>query len=438
MNALALLEPFYPRSLEIFWPILIEGSLVAVSLGLIGCFLVVRGMALLGDALSHSVLPGIVIGFVIGGSLQSPWILVGATAIGLAAALLVQTVHSQSRVKEDASLAIIFTTMFAIGVVLVSSDAIVGQADLDPGCVLYGNLESFIVDRDAIWPMVFITAGLIVLLLVFYRQLLVSTFDPAMAISLGIPAVFIHYAMMTALSLTIVASFEAVGAILAVALLIMPGATARLWTDRMPTMLLLAGVHGIVSTVGGYWLSHESIQNTSAAGGISVAGFVLFLASWLLAPHHGLLVRMRQRRQLAKVMAIENLVKTIDEIAPHAGAAAAGERVADELRMPEAMLRRTIDAGQRAGLLERIGTGLRLSERGQRRAGTLRRAHELWEQYLQHEVGLEADHVHDAAEWIEHHLSEEKLDRIDEILKKSASTGSPGEPGQPTPAPPAQ
>src|SRR5215213_10145753 len=125
-----MLEPFTTDSLSLYWPILAEGALVAVALGLIGCFLVVRGMSLLGDALSHSVLPGIVIGFLIGGSLHSPWILVGATAVGMGAALLVETVQRHSRVKEDASLGIVFTTLFALGVVMISLWA--GQADLDP------------------------------------------------------------------------------------------------------------------------------------------------------------------------------------------------------------------------------------------------------------------------------------------------------------------
>src|ERR687896_1343176 len=120
-----MLAPFTPDSLTIYWPILAEGALVSVALGLIGCFLVVRGMSLLGDALSHSVLPGIVIGFLISAhlgsaSLHSPWILIGATVVGMAAALLVQTVQEHSRVKEDASLGIVFTTLFALGVVMIN------------------------------------------------------------------------------------------------------------------------------------------------------------------------------------------------------------------------------------------------------------------------------------------------------------------------------
>src|SRR5688500_3037358 len=196
-----MFEPFSPDSLRLYWPILVEGALVSVALGLIGCFLVVRGMSLLGDALSHSVLPGIVVGFLIGGSLHSPWILIGATAVGLGAAVLVQTVQHNSRIKEDASLGIVFTALFALGVVMINLYA--GQADLDPGCVLYGNIEAFLIDYEPIWLMAGILGLIVVGLVLFYRPLLVSTFDPALAISLGIPATLIHYALMGVLSLTI-------------------------------------------------------------------------------------------------------------------------------------------------------------------------------------------------------------------------------------------
>src|SRR5688572_6830801 len=187
----AILQPWSPSELSVYWPILLEGALVAVSLALIGCFLVVKGMSLLGDALSHSVLPGIVVGFLISAatghaSLHSPWILIGATAFGLAAAFLVQNIHTSSRVKEDASLGITFTTLFALGVVLINLYA--GQADLDPGCVLYGNLEYFIKlpgqFPTGIIPMAVIFILIHLGLALFYRQLLVSTFDPQLALSL--------------------------------------------------------------------------------------------------------------------------------------------------------------------------------------------------------------------------------------------------------------
>jgi len=256
-------------------------------------------------------------------------------------------------------------------------------------------------------------------LFIFYRHLLVCAFDPGLAISIGISTVVMHYGLMTALALTIVASFEAVGAILAVALLIMPGATARLWTDRMPTMLLLAATHAVLSTILGYWLLHPAVGNTSASGAISVAGFVLFLLSWLFTPHNGLVVRIIKRRRLRRVMAMENLVKTIDELSDQVTSASVSvSGVRAELRIPDRSYERTLLRAQKLGLLKLENQTISLTETGRAGAARLRRAHELWEQFLRQEVGLEPDHVHDAAEWIEHHLSDERIEAIDHTLHK--------------------
>ncbi len=407
--------------LETYWPIVVQGILVSVALGLVGCFLVVRGTSLLGDALSHSVLPGIVIGFVIGGSLHSPWILIGATAVGMLAALLIEGVHTQSRVKQDAALGIVFTTLFAIGVVLVSLPKVVGQADLDPGCVLYGNIEFFVVKRGGMLPMSMILAGIVLGLMMFYRQLLVSTFDPGLAVSLGIPANLVHYIVMAVLSLTVVASFESVGASLAVALLIMPGATARLWADRMPAMLVIASVHGILATLIGYWLSHKAVLHTSASGAITVAGFGLFVASWLLAPHSGLLMQTRTRRNLRRTILMENLIKAIEELG--GGKPVQLSAVAGELRLSTRALETALRRAASAGWIQRTNGQISLTDAGHARSRQLTRAHLLWEQFLQTQVGLPPDHVHDAAEWIEHHLDESELQKLNEILGEQPGHG---------------
>jgi len=406
----ALTEPWARESLRLYWPILAEGALVSVALGLVGCFLVVRGMSLLGDALSHSVLPGIVIGFLIGGSLHSPWILIGATLVGLGAAYLVQNIHTASRVKEDASLGIVFTSLFALGVVLINVYA--GQADLDPGCVLYGNIENFIIDPAGIRPMALVLGGVLVGLVVFYRPLLVSTFDPTLARSLGVRVALVQYGLMAVLSLTIVTSFEAVGAVLAVALLIMPGATARLWTDRMPSMLVIAACHALLSTALGYWLSHEAVADTSASGAISVAGFTLFLASWLVAPRYGLVHRALQRRRLKRTVELENVVKAVEE----AGGGATVEWLASDARMTHRQAAKLVARGTARGWIVRTNGQIALTPAGHAAARRLTRAHELWEAFLKREVGLPDDHVHDAAEWIEHHLDDERLEEVAGIV----------------------
>ncbi len=420
--------PFSADELSIFWPILAQGALVSVTLGLIGCFLVVRGMSLLGDALSHAVLPGIVIGFLIGGSLSSPWILVGAGVIGLIAAAMVQAVQDHSRVKEDASLGIVFTTLFALGVVMINQYA--SGTDLDPGCVLFGNLEYFIRDNPLpkMQPMMFVFGLTVVGLIVFYRRILLCTFDPGLAVSLGISAVVTHYAMMALLSFAVVASFEAVGAILAVALLVMPGATARLWTDRMPIMLLLAAGHALLSTVLGYWLSNSFgplrfVEGTTTAGAISTAGFFLFLGSWLLGPR-GIVHVAWARMRLKRTIAVENVLKTIDELGTRAGVAGVAAvpacDVLRELRVTDRPFQRALKRGIESGWVRGSADALFLTEAGAARSERLRRAHEMWEQYLRDQVGLPADHVHDAAEWIEHHLHDEDIDTIDKTLGKGS------------------
>jgi Mn-dependent DtxR family transcriptional regulator len=254
----------------------------------------------------------------------------------------------------------------------------------------------------------------------------VSTFDPGLAVSLGIPASAVHYVMMGVLSLTIVASFEAVGAILAVALLVLPGATARLWTDRMPPMLVVAAVHGLLSTLLGYWLSHPAVMNTSASGAICLAGFVLFLVSWMLAPRHGLLHRVRVRRRLVRTTAVENLLKAVDELsAATGGRAVPVPRVAADLRVPPRAFAKSVAKAMRSGWV--VGGSdaqpeatLALTDAGRSRSQRLVRAHELWVRYLRQEVGLDADHVHDAAEWVEHYLSEHEVSELDALLAESA------------------
>jgi manganese/zinc/iron transport system permease protein len=411
-----LLEPFlWNSNLEFYWPIVVQGAFVSTALALIGCFLVVRGMSLLGDALAHAVLPGIVVGFLITGSLQSPWILIGATATGVAAAVLIQWVQQHSRIKEDAALGIVFTTLFAIGVVLITRYA--GNVHLDTRHVLYGNIEDFMMKPEAVWIMGVVLFGIVVGITLFYRHLLVTTFDPSLAISLGISAVTVHYVTMAVLSLTVVASFEAVGAILVLALLIMPGATARLLTDRLPVMLLLAVTHGLAATVIGYWLSHPAVMNTSASASIALAGFGMFLIAWLGSPRHGVLPRAWAVRRMQRTMAVENLLKTVREMGELSTPVPVME-LAERMHVPRGQVERLVFFGKRRGWLDPAVGPPVLTSDGEARVDRLIRAHELWEEFLQREVGLDADHVHDAAEWIEHHLDEDRVEAIDQAMER--------------------
>ncbi|HEY4391376.1 MAG TPA: metal ABC transporter permease, partial [Paenibacillus sp.] len=217
-----------------FW-IILTGTLVAATCGILGCFLVLRKMAMVGDAISHSVLPGIAIAFLIGGSRDSFLMLFGAAVLGLVTVFLIQLLQ-RSGLQSDASIGIVFTALFAIGVILISRNA--QHIDLDLDCVLFGEIayvpwdsliwNGYNLGPVAIWMLgatfliVLITVGL------FYKQFKICAFDPALAAALGIPVALFHYLLMGLVSLSTVASFESVGAILVVGMLIVPAATAYL------------------------------------------------------------------------------------------------------------------------------------------------------------------------------------------------------------------
>jgi Mn-dependent DtxR family transcriptional regulator len=192
----------------------------------------------------------------------------------------------------------------------------------------------------------------------------------------------------------------------------------------MPGMLMIAAVHGILSTVLGYWWSHPSgplgPEGTSASGAISVAGFGLFVVSWLASPSHGLLYRQWMRRKLRRTVELENLVKAVEEL----GSGATGGALAREAGMNSGRMAGIVSRGIARGWLGREGERVVLTDEGQASARRLQRAHELWEALLQREVGLPADHVHDAAEWIEHHLKKEEIEGLEAVIE--GERGSPG------------
>lgn len=262
--------------------IILTGSLVAVSCALLGTFLILRKMSMVGDAISHSVLPGIVIAFLIAGSMQSVWMLVGAGILGILTTFLIEFFHQKGRLQTDASIGVTFTWLFALGVILVTYYA--GNAHIDQDCILYGEIAYVPIDLmygsdgNAIGPkaVIILSFVLIIILLflsLFYKELFITTFDPSFAKAIGISSSKWHYVLMGLVSLTTVASFESVGAILVVALLIAPAASAYLITNKLKAMLVISSVFGIVSSFAGYWLSYF-LDGSIAGAMVTVSGVI--------------------------------------------------------------------------------------------------------------------------------------------------------------------
>jgi manganese/zinc/iron transport system permease protein len=385
----------------------------AVACSVPGVFLMLRRSSMLGDAVSHAILPGLAVAFIISGSREPFIMVVGALAAGLLTSFLSSLLHRTTIIKEDSSLGVVFTTFFAVGVILIGMVA--RQVDLDPGCVLYGLAEftpfdtirvgGYYVPRSFVWLSLNLI-GNVALVTVFYKELKLSTFDPGLATTLGFNVSAIHYALMTCVTITAVAAFEAVGSILVVSMLITPAAAAYLLSNRLSGVLFLAALLGACSAVFGY--GGALYLNTSVAGMMSVTSGAMFVLALLFSPSHGyvrkVLVRGRMQQQIARDDILGMLFRWHEVV---------GKEERQPLHLSE--ITAALDRGmltrfalrslERSGDVVQLRDGsLRLTERGIVEASALVRSHRLWETYLAKHLGLPIDHLHDASERTEHFI----------------------------------
>lgn len=279
----------------------IIGAVVAAACALPGTFLILRKMAMMSDAISHSILPGIVLGFFLTNDLNSPLLIFAAAATGVLTVMLVEMLFSTRLVKEDAAIGIVFPVLFSIGVILIARFA--GDVHLDIDAVLLGELafapfDRLIVSGYDLGPRSLYVMGVVgvvnaTFIALFYKELKLATFDSGLAAVLGFAPAFVHYGLMTLVSITAVAAFDAVGSILVVALMIGPPAAAYLLTNRLAHMLIASVIIGLVAAIGGYWVAHA--LDASIAGAMAgMIGFI-FTIVYLMAPEHGILAGLRRR-----------------------------------------------------------------------------------------------------------------------------------------------
>ena len=279
-----------------YWvPVL--GFLVTLCCGLAGNFLLLRRMSLVGDAISHSVLPGIVIAYLMFRTLTGIPVFLGALIAGMLATALMEAIHRLSRIKQDAALGIVFSAFFALGVILIRGNEHAEGVDLDVECILFGELGHVGLSLDAIPFRIAQMAGLAALvaalIVAFYKELVITAFDPGLARSLGIRPTVAHYALIATVTAVIVASLEAVGSILVIAVLIVPGATASLLSTRLPVILWLTMLHSLLSAALGFQLAN--LLNCRHGAALVVAGMILFVLAWLFSPSQGMVALLLRR-----------------------------------------------------------------------------------------------------------------------------------------------
>lgn len=395
--------------------IIAAGVLCASAAALLGNFLVLRKTSMLGDAISHAILPGLAVAFIVTGSRQSVPMFLGAALVGVLTALLTQWIHDFGKVDEGASMGVVFTTLFALGLVLIVHAA--DYVDLDPGCVLYGAIELTPLDAVSLggWmiPRVVIMLAIIAVInllfvVVFFKELRLTSFDPELADTLGFKAQWLHYGLMTLVAITAVASFESVGNILVVAMFVVPPATARLLSDRLLTMVVLSVVIGAGAAISGHWAAIQVPQwfgygSTTTAGMMAVMAGVAFLLAMVFSPSQGMLFRWLRTESLAWQILCDDVLAYLyrAEERPRETSPQFAEiqhaLLVRPLRLRLALLKEVF-----AGRIAAQDRHYYLTAAGKQAAIKLVRAHRLWEQYLLDRANVATDRIHGQAEQLEH------------------------------------
>lgn len=399
-------------------------ALCAVACAVPGAFLVVRRNAMLADAVSHAVLPGIALGFLVSGTRDPLWMFLGAALAGVVVAVGSGALARLGRIDPGAAMGITFTTMFAIGLIVIVQVA--DKVDLDPSCVLYGAVELAPLDTVSLMgasiPRAAVVLGSvcaanILVAILLWKEILVTAFDPALAGTLGMRPKWIEGIVLGMAAATCVAAFESVGSILVVAMMIIPAASARLFSDRLGGVVACAMATGIVAAFAGHWLASSVApmvvaggRDASTAGSVAASLGAIFVACLMVAPRRGILRRGVDRARLALRIAREDalgLLWRLDEDGRRVGVRELRDLLIGGAQTRPWIARIAVRALSHDGLVEGGSSAGRrdaiaLSDRGRREGAALVRSHRLWELYLTRKLALAPDHVHDTAMKLEH------------------------------------
>lgn len=264
---------------------LITSLLVGFVSGILGSFIILRGMSLMGDAISHAVLPGVAVSYMFGLSY-----VFGASFFGILTAVLIGYITEKSTLKNDTVIGIVFSSFFALGIILISF----AESATDLYHILFGNVLA-VRDSDIILTAI-VTVISLIFILVFFKELKLTSFDPVMAKAAGLPVKFFHYALMFLLTLVAVVSLQTVGTILVISMLVTPAATAYLLTNNLKVMIVLSAVIGMLSSIIGLFFSYS--YNLASGATIVLTAAVFFVIAFLFAPQKGLLIRRKKEQSI--------------------------------------------------------------------------------------------------------------------------------------------
>jgi ABC-type Mn2+/Zn2+ transport system permease subunit/Mn-dependent DtxR family transcriptional regulator len=401
-----------PLSQQSFQKALIGGSLVATVCAVVGCYIILRRMAFLGDALSHAMLAGVVAGYLLMHLIfdveaHALAMFVGSIIAGVITVLLIGFVSQVTRIKEDTAIGIMYTGIFALGGILASyfSDRI----HLD----LYHFVTGMVlgVNDSKLWLMAIVAALVLSVVILFFRQLQITSFDPIMAASIGIPVVLFDYLLTVCTSLVVVSAVQLVGVILVVGLLVTPAATAYLICDRLHRMQILAAVFGVTGVTGGLYVS-TWIGNIATGPSIVLVITLQFVVVLLVAPRYGLIADWLRRTRLVPQRVIEDVMRSLLKADP---APLSIEKINEYVEATSDQIHKSLRKLTLQDLISNGGGQLALTDKGRQESRKILRAHRLWETYLSH-VGTPEEQLHGRAHNLEHLHDEETVDYLDDKL----------------------
>ena len=390
------------------WRALAASVMVGLMCGALGCFIVLRNMAMFGDALSHAILPGVVVAFVAFGGYSALGFFLGAVGAGLLTAVAITWIQQKVATKNDAAIGIVFTTMFALGVMGISYLSKNEHAHIDLKDFLFGNVLG-VSDTDLVLTGM-ICVYVLASIYFFYRLLFATTFQPVIAQTMGINTKLVHYYLMLLLSFAVVAALQTVGVILVVAMLITPAATGLLLSRRLPRVLAIASGVGALAAVLGLLIAFAF--DTTPGPAMAVTASSLYGLAVFFAPERGLLFRFLRKRTRGRRIQLEDVLKE--------GARLQQDNQLDWIPLAERTVLPLKIVRARVRTLQGKGYAsakpLRFTPAGLTAANKLVRAHRLYETYLVDRYGMTEDQIHDEAERYEHLLTDDLLEEMDKEL----------------------
>jgi manganese/zinc/iron transport system permease protein len=400
--------------------VLLGVALLSIACALVGTFAVLRRRALVADAVAHASLPGVCAAYFVVGDRSFPAFLLGALAFGLLAAGCIALLRDTTRLKEDAIIAVVLSVFFGLGIAMsriIQNDPAGSRAGLDS--FLFGKAAG--MTRQDVLLVGIVALVALALVLALLKELTLLGFDRDFAASIGRPVLLLDLLLLALICLCTVIGLPAVGAILIVAMLVIPPAAARFWSDRLPVVLAVAGAFGLVSGVVGTCLS-ALFERVSAGPSIVLCAATLFAVSMFVAPQRGVLPALLRRHALRRRILVENLLRALHELDESREAPSPGTLALRRTWTP-AQLRRAIDLARRMGYVapspsHAPGAPVSLTETGARRAAEVVRAHRLWELFLIDHASIAPDHVDRDADALEHLLPSDAIADLENRLRE--------------------